>query len=57
MKLDRDPELDEFRAEVRDLLQTHRPAVHMTATAEVRAPEVGDVPALRAWTARLFDAG
>jgi alkylation response protein AidB-like acyl-CoA dehydrogenase len=57
MKLEQDPELDQFRAEVRDFLEKHRPAVRTKGRAGTRAPEAEDIPALRTWTARLFEAG
>jgi alkylation response protein AidB-like acyl-CoA dehydrogenase len=55
--LEQDPEIDQFCAQVRGFLETHRPAVHSKGKAGVRAPEADDVPALRTWTAQLFDAG
>jgi alkylation response protein AidB-like acyl-CoA dehydrogenase len=57
MKLEQDPEIDQFRAEVRDFLEKHRPAVRTKGRAGTRAPEAEDIPALRSWTARLFEAG
>jgi alkylation response protein AidB-like acyl-CoA dehydrogenase len=57
MKLEQDPEIDRFRAEVRGFLEKHRPAVHTMGRAETRAPEAEDIPALRTWTAQLFGAG
>jgi alkylation response protein AidB-like acyl-CoA dehydrogenase len=57
MKLEQDPELDQFRAEVRGFLDKHRPAVRTKGRAGTRAPEAEDIPVLRSWTARLFEAG
>lgn len=57
MKLEQDPEIDQFRAEVRAFLEKHRPPVRTMGKAGVRAPEAEDIPALRAWTAQLFEAG
>jgi alkylation response protein AidB-like acyl-CoA dehydrogenase len=57
MRLDHDPEIERYRAEVRRFLDTNRPAVKAAGKAGVRAPEAEDVPALRDWTARLFEAG
>ncbi|MCW2687700.1 MAG: acyl-CoA dehydrogenase protein [Mycobacterium sp.] len=57
MKLDQDPEIDQFRSEVTDFIETHRPAVQTMGRAGVRAPDPDDIPALRKWTAQLFEAG
>ena len=57
MKLEQDPEIDRFRTEVRDFLDKHRPVVRTKGRAGTRAPEAADIPALRSWTARLFEAG
>jgi alkylation response protein AidB-like acyl-CoA dehydrogenase len=57
MKLDQDPEIEQFRGEVRRFIDTHRPAVHKVRKAGVRAPEPDDIPGLRTWTAQLFEAG
>ena len=57
MKLDQDPEIEQFRGEVRRFIDTHRPAVHAVRKAGVRAPEPDDIAALRKWTAQLFAAG
>ena len=57
MKLSQDAAIESFRAEVRRFIDTHRPAVKAARKAGVRAPEAGDIPALRQWTARLFEAG
>jgi len=57
MKLEPDPEIDQFRAEVRGFLEKNRPAVRTKGRAGTRAPEAEDIPALRSWTARLFEAG
>jgi len=57
MKLEQDPEIERFRSEVRDFLEKHRPPVRTMGKAGVRAPEAEDIPALRTWTAQLFEAG
>jgi alkylation response protein AidB-like acyl-CoA dehydrogenase len=60
MKLDNDPEIEHFRAEVRRFIETNRPAMTAEKTVRktgVRAPDAGDIPALRTWTGQLFDAG
>jgi alkylation response protein AidB-like acyl-CoA dehydrogenase len=57
MKLDQDPEIEQFRGEVRRFIDTRRPAVHTVRKAGVRAPEPEDIAALRTWTAQLFEAG
>ncbi|WP_067662422.1 acyl-CoA dehydrogenase family protein [Nocardia miyunensis] len=57
MRLDHDPETEWFRAEVRRFLEGHRPAVKTQHRSGVRAPDPEDIPALRKWTAQLFEAG
>lgn len=57
MRLDHDPEIEAFRAEVRGFIEANRPLVQTMRKAGVRAPEPDDIPALRKWTARLFEAG
>jgi alkylation response protein AidB-like acyl-CoA dehydrogenase len=57
MRLEQDPEIDQFRTEVRSFLERHRPALRTKGRAGTRAPEAEDIPALRSWTARLFEAG
>lgn len=55
MRLESTPELDAFRKKVRAFVAEHAPGVR-THTG-VRAPEPGLMPAIRAWTARLYEAG
>jgi hypothetical protein len=43
--------------EVRGFVESHRPAAHTMGRAGVRAPDAEGIPALRKWTAQLFDAG
>ena len=57
MKLGHEAEIEHFRAEVRRFVEANRPAVKGTRKAGVRAPEADDMPALRRWTAKLFEAG
>ncbi|WP_432246499.1 acyl-CoA dehydrogenase family protein [Mycolicibacterium sp. ELW1] len=57
MKLDHDPQIEEFRLEVRTFIDANRPSVQTMRKAGVRAPEADDIPALRKWTAQLFEAG
>ncbi|MDT5347700.1 MAG: hypothetical protein QOH91_987 [Mycobacterium sp.] len=57
MRLDHDPQIEEFRAEVRSFIDSNRPSVQTVRKAGVRAPEPDDIPALRKWTAQLFQAG
>jgi alkylation response protein AidB-like acyl-CoA dehydrogenase len=57
MRLDHDPQIEEFRAEVRRFIDANRPSVQTAHKAGVRAPEPDDIPALRKWTAQLFEAG
>ncbi|MCD4533048.1 acyl-CoA dehydrogenase family protein [Nocardioides sp. cx-169] len=55
MRLEPEPELERFRSEVRAFIAKHAPAGRRHAG--VRAPEAAEVPALRAWIKRLYDAG
>ncbi|MET8978810.1 acyl-CoA dehydrogenase family protein [Streptomyces sp. NPDC004539] len=52
---DATPELDTFRARVRAFVARHSPGPK--PHAGVRAPAPALLPALRAWTAKLYDAG
>jgi alkylation response protein AidB-like acyl-CoA dehydrogenase len=49
------PELQAYRAEVRAFIAEHHPGIRKHAG--VRAPDPEQVPALRAWVARLYAAG
>jgi alkylation response protein AidB-like acyl-CoA dehydrogenase len=55
MRLDTTAEVDQFRAQVRQFIAENAPG-HKTHTG-VRAPDAADVPAIRRWTAALYDAG
>jgi len=55
MRLETPPELEEFRREVREFIEKNAPGVK-TRTG-VRAPEPEQMPAIRAWTAALYEAG
>ena len=55
MRFDYSPELEDYRAEVRAFIARHGPGPRKRVG--VRAPEPGQVPALRAWVARLYAAG
>jgi len=55
MRLETPPELEEFRREVREFIEEKAPGVK-TRTG-VRAPEPEQMPAIRAWTAALYEAG
>src|SRR3954447_1041317 len=55
MRLEFPSELEAFRAEVRAFIAEHAPGIK-THTG-VRAPEAELIPAIRAWTAALFEAG
>ena len=55
MRLETPPELEEFRREVREFIEKKAPGVK-TRTG-VRAPEPEQMPAIRAWTAALYEAG
>jgi alkylation response protein AidB-like acyl-CoA dehydrogenase len=55
MRIETAAHLEEFRAEVRAFIAEHSPGTkHHTG---VRAPEVEEIPAIRAWTAALYGAG
>jgi hypothetical protein len=47
MRLEQDPEIDQFRAEVRGFIEARRPAVHTKGKAGVRAPDPDDIEALQ----------
>ncbi|WP_174566183.1 acyl-CoA dehydrogenase family protein, partial [Nocardia pseudovaccinii] len=55
MQLESTPELEAFRKKVRAFVAEHAPGIK-THTG-VRAPEPALMPAIREWTAKLFDAG
>jgi len=55
MRFDHRPELEEYRAEVRDFIARHGPGPRKHVG--VRAPDPEQMPALRAWVARLYAAG
>jgi alkylation response protein AidB-like acyl-CoA dehydrogenase len=55
MRLEFPSELEAFRAEVRAFIAAHAPGIK-THTG-VRAPDPALVPAIRRWTAALFEAG
>jgi alkylation response protein AidB-like acyl-CoA dehydrogenase len=55
MRLESTPELEAFRQEVRAFIAEHAPGVQ-THTG-VRAPDPELMPAIRAWTAALYEAG
>jgi alkylation response protein AidB-like acyl-CoA dehydrogenase len=55
MQLRDSPELEAYRAEVRAFIAAHHPGTRKHAG--VRAPAAAQLPALRAWTARLYSAG
>jgi alkylation response protein AidB-like acyl-CoA dehydrogenase len=55
MRFDSSPELAAYRAQVRAFIAEHQPGAR--TRAGVRAPDPGQVPALRAWVARLYAAG
>jgi alkylation response protein AidB-like acyl-CoA dehydrogenase len=55
MRLDTTAELEDFRARVRRFIADNTPG-HKTHTG-VRAPASEDVPAIRRWTAALYDEG
>ncbi|MDT5047658.1 MAG: hypothetical protein QOJ56_3904 [Mycobacterium sp.] len=46
MNLDHDPEIEQFRGEVRRFIDTPRPAVRTVRVAGVGAPDPDDVAAL-----------
>jgi alkylation response protein AidB-like acyl-CoA dehydrogenase len=55
MRLEPMPELEVFREKVRAFVAEYAPGVK--AHAGVRAPEADLMPAIRAWTAKLYEAG
>jgi alkylation response protein AidB-like acyl-CoA dehydrogenase len=55
MRFDDSPELEEYRAEVRAFIAEHQPGTRKHVG--VRAPDPEQVPALRAWIAKLYAAG
>ncbi|ROO87458.1 alkylation response protein AidB-like acyl-CoA dehydrogenase [Actinocorallia herbida] len=55
MKFEFSPELEAYRAEVRAFVAEHSPGIR--PHTGVRAPEPDQVPAIRAWIARLYAAG
>jgi alkylation response protein AidB-like acyl-CoA dehydrogenase len=55
MRFDYSPELEAFRAGVRAFIAEHQPGVRKHVG--VRAPDPGQIPALRAWVAKLYAAG
>jgi alkylation response protein AidB-like acyl-CoA dehydrogenase len=55
MQLTTSANLEAFRHEVRAFIATHSPG--LKTHSGVRAPEPSLMPAIREWTAKLFDAG
>ena len=55
MRLESTPELEAFREKVRTFVTEHAPGTK--THSGVRAPEPGLMPAIREWTARLYEAG
>ncbi|WP_327312139.1 acyl-CoA dehydrogenase family protein [Streptomyces sp. NBC_01235] len=55
MRLESTPELEAFRRKVRAFVAEHAPGVK--AHAGVRAPDPELMPAIREWTAKLYEAG
>jgi alkylation response protein AidB-like acyl-CoA dehydrogenase len=55
MRFDYSQELEDYRAELRAFIARHGPGARKHVG--VRAPEPEQVPALRAWVARLYGAG
>ncbi|MET9387588.1 acyl-CoA dehydrogenase family protein [Streptomyces sp. NPDC002928] len=55
MRLESTPELEAFRLKVRAFIAEHAPGIK--AHTGVRAPEPELMPAIRAWTAALYEAG
>ncbi|MCD4524269.1 acyl-CoA dehydrogenase family protein [Nocardioides sp. cx-173] len=55
MRYEYSPELETYRTQVRAFIAEHSPFVR--PHAGVRAPEPEQLPAIRAWIARLYDAG
>lgn len=54
MRYEHSPELEAYRAEVREFISAHSPFVR--PHAGVRAPEAEQIPALRTWIAALYKA-
>ena len=55
MRLEPTPELEAFRRKVRAFVAEHAPGVK--THSGVRAPEPALMPAIREWTAKLYEAG
>jgi alkylation response protein AidB-like acyl-CoA dehydrogenase len=55
MRFESSPELEAYRTEVRAFISEHGPDAR--EHTGVRAPDPGQVPALRAWAAKLYEAG
>ncbi|MFI9834701.1 acyl-CoA dehydrogenase family protein [Streptomyces sp. NPDC051913] len=55
MRLESMPELEAFRRKVRAFVAEHAPGVKRHSG--VRAPEAALMPAIREWTAKLYEAG
>ncbi|MEU3615370.1 acyl-CoA dehydrogenase family protein [Streptomyces sp. NPDC006872] len=55
MRLESPPELEAFRRKVRAFVAEHAPGVK--THSGVRAPEPALMPAIREWTAKLYEAG
>src|SRR6266702_562327 len=55
MQLEPASELEAFRKRVRAFIAEHAPGIK--THAGVRAPEPELMPAIRAWTAKLYEAG
>ncbi|MGI5460203.1 acyl-CoA dehydrogenase family protein [Streptomyces sp. CA-249302] len=55
MRLESTPELEAFRGKVRAFVAEHAPGVK--AHSGVRAPDPALMPAIREWTASLYEAG
>ncbi|MFI1927953.1 MULTISPECIES: acyl-CoA dehydrogenase family protein [unclassified Streptomyces] len=55
MRLEHTPELEAFRTKVRAFVAEHAPGVR--THSGVRAPEPALMPAIREWTAKLYEAG
>lgn len=55
MQLESTPELDAFRTKVRAFVAEHAPGIKTHTGVRAPAPEL--MPAIREWTAKLFDAG
>ena len=55
MRLESTPELEAFRRKVRAFVAEHAPGIK--THSGVRAPEPALMPAIREWTAKLYEAG